>query len=82
VTLSTVRPPRNTPVEIIDKLNREIDAGVADSKMKARLADLGGIALTRGDLGGGAGGVNPNANKKIGKGQESPILRKSSVRAG
>ena len=29
--------PRNTPVEIIDKLNREIDAGVADSKMKARL---------------------------------------------
>ena len=38
--------PRNTPVEIIDKLNREIDAGVADSKMKARLADLGGIALT------------------------------------
>ena len=38
--------PRNTPVEIIDKLNREIDAGVADSKMKARFADLGGIALT------------------------------------
>jgi hypothetical protein len=28
--------PRNTPVEIIDKLNKEIDAGVADPKMKAR----------------------------------------------
>ena len=41
-----VGAPSNTPVEIIDKLNKEIDAGVADPKMKARLADLGGIALT------------------------------------
>jgi tripartite-type tricarboxylate transporter receptor subunit TctC len=41
-----VGAPWNTPVEIIDKLNKEIDAGVADPKMKARLADLGGIALT------------------------------------
>jgi tripartite-type tricarboxylate transporter receptor subunit TctC len=37
--------PRNTPIEIIDKLNREINAGLGDSRMKARLADLGGIAL-------------------------------------
>jgi len=41
-----VGAPRNTPVEIIDKLNKEIDAGVADPKMKARLADLDGTALT------------------------------------
>ena len=41
-----VGAPRNTPVEIIDKLNKEIDAGVADAKMKTRLADLGGIRLT------------------------------------
>jgi tripartite-type tricarboxylate transporter receptor subunit TctC len=41
-----VGAPRDTPVEIIDKLNKEIDASVADPKMKARLADLGGIALT------------------------------------
>ena len=41
-----VGAPSNTPVEIIDKLNKEIDAGVADPKMKARLVDLGGIALT------------------------------------
>jgi tripartite-type tricarboxylate transporter receptor subunit TctC len=34
--------PKNTPVAIIEKLNREIDAGLADSEMKARLADLGG----------------------------------------
>src|SRR5262245_36320860 len=41
-----VGAPRNTPVEIIDKLNKEIDAGVADPKMKARLVDLGDIAPT------------------------------------
>jgi tripartite-type tricarboxylate transporter receptor subunit TctC len=41
-----VGAPRDTPVEIIDKLNKEINAGVADPKMKTRLADLGGIALT------------------------------------
>jgi tripartite-type tricarboxylate transporter receptor subunit TctC len=40
-----VGAPRNTPVEIIDKLNKEINAGVADPKMKAQLTDLGGIAL-------------------------------------
>src|SRR5262249_38157514 len=34
--------PRNTPVEIIDTLNREIRAGLADVKITARLVDLGG----------------------------------------
>jgi tripartite-type tricarboxylate transporter receptor subunit TctC len=38
---SGVGVPRNTPTEIIDKLNREINATLADSKMKSRLADLG-----------------------------------------
>jgi tripartite-type tricarboxylate transporter receptor subunit TctC len=33
--------PRNTPVEIIDKLNKEINAGLADPGMKTRIADLG-----------------------------------------
>ena len=33
--------PRNTPVAIIDKLNKEINAGLADPKLKARFADLG-----------------------------------------
>ena len=37
--------PKNTPTETIDKLNKEINAGLADSKMKAQLADLGGTAL-------------------------------------
>jgi tripartite-type tricarboxylate transporter receptor subunit TctC len=34
--------PNNTPAEIVDKLNKEISAGLADPKMKARLAELGG----------------------------------------
>ena len=40
-----VGAPRNTPVEIIDKLNKEINAALADPKMKSRLADLGGTVL-------------------------------------
>ena len=37
--------PRNTPTEIIDRLNKEINAGLADPKFKARLANLDGMAL-------------------------------------
>jgi tripartite-type tricarboxylate transporter receptor subunit TctC len=37
--------PKNTPAEIIDTLNKEINAALADPKMKARLADLGGTVL-------------------------------------
>src|SRR6202047_640468 len=38
--------PRNTPVEVIEKLNKESNAGLADPKIKARIADLGGSGLT------------------------------------
>jgi tripartite-type tricarboxylate transporter receptor subunit TctC len=38
--------PKGTPAEIIHKLNEEINAGFADPKIKARLADLGGTPLT------------------------------------
>ena len=34
--------PRRTPAAVIDKLNKEINAALADPKMKARFADLGG----------------------------------------
>ena len=34
--------PRNTPAEIIDKLNREINTAMADPKIKARIVDMGG----------------------------------------
>src|SRR5712691_7932171 len=37
--------PKNTPPEIIDRLNKEIAAALADSKIKARFADLGGTAM-------------------------------------
>ena len=37
--------PKNTPAEIIDKLNKEINAALADPKIKARIADLGGMVL-------------------------------------
>jgi tripartite-type tricarboxylate transporter receptor subunit TctC len=41
-----VGAPKATPAEIIHKLNKEISAALADPKIEARLADLGGIALT------------------------------------
>jgi tripartite-type tricarboxylate transporter receptor subunit TctC len=34
--------PRNTPVDIIDMLNKELNAGLADPKIKARIVELGG----------------------------------------
>ncbi len=37
--------PKSTPAEIIDKLNKEINAALADPGMKARFADIGGEAL-------------------------------------
>ena len=37
--------PKHTPAEIVDKLNQEINAALADPKMKARLADLGYMVL-------------------------------------
>ena len=44
-TFYGVGAPQNTPAEIIDKLNKQINAGLADPKIKARLASLGGTAL-------------------------------------
>jgi tripartite-type tricarboxylate transporter receptor subunit TctC len=41
-----VGAPRGTPADIIERLNREINAGLADAKVKARLNDLGGLPLT------------------------------------
>jgi tripartite-type tricarboxylate transporter receptor subunit TctC len=37
--------PKGTPPEIVDKLNKEINAGLADPKIKARLFDLGGMLI-------------------------------------
>jgi tripartite-type tricarboxylate transporter receptor subunit TctC len=40
-----VGAPKNTPAEIIAKLNSEINTGLADPKLKVRLADLGGTVI-------------------------------------
>jgi tripartite-type tricarboxylate transporter receptor subunit TctC len=38
---SGIGVPRNTPVEVVDKLNKEINAGLDNTRIKARLHDLG-----------------------------------------
>src|SRR5262249_6957578 len=45
--------PKNTPAEIVEKLNKEINAGLANPTLKARIADLGGVPIpvTPSDLG-------------------------------
>jgi tripartite-type tricarboxylate transporter receptor subunit TctC len=40
-----IAAPKNTPAAIVDTLNKEINAAFADPKVKARLADLGGMSL-------------------------------------
>jgi tripartite-type tricarboxylate transporter receptor subunit TctC len=52
-TWSGVGAPKGTPIEIVDKLNNEINAALANPKFKARLADLGvtTLALTPADFG-------------------------------
>ena len=40
-----ISAPRNTPADIVDRLNREINAGLADARVRARIADLGGTGL-------------------------------------
>jgi tripartite-type tricarboxylate transporter receptor subunit TctC len=37
--------PRNTPADVVDTLNRKINAGLADPKIKARFADLGSVPM-------------------------------------
>jgi tripartite-type tricarboxylate transporter receptor subunit TctC len=41
-----ISAPRNTPADIVEKLNREINLGLADPKMQKRIADLGDAPLS------------------------------------
>lgn len=41
-----IAAPKATPAEIIDRLNRETNAGLADPRIKARIADMGGMLLS------------------------------------
>jgi tripartite-type tricarboxylate transporter receptor subunit TctC len=49
----SVGAPKATPAEIVEKLNKEINAALADPKLKAKLADLGGdvLVLSTSDFG-------------------------------
>jgi tripartite-type tricarboxylate transporter receptor subunit TctC len=40
-----IAAPRNTPIEIIDRLNKEVNAALSDPKMKTRLAELGVVPM-------------------------------------
>jgi tripartite-type tricarboxylate transporter receptor subunit TctC len=42
-TWQGIGAPKNTPADIVDRLNKEINAGLADPTIKARLADLGSM---------------------------------------
>ena len=44
-TWNGVGAPKNTPAEIVDRLNKEINAALADPSMKKRLADMGGTVF-------------------------------------
>ena len=46
IVVDGVGAPKNTSPEIVHRLNREINAGLADPNLKPRLADLGAVALT------------------------------------
>jgi len=66
--------PRSTPPEIIEKLNTAINAGLADPKIKARLADLGGtvLAISPADY----GKLIANETEKWGK-----VVRAANIKA-
>jgi hypothetical protein len=44
-TWSGIGAPKNTPAQIVDKLNKEVNASLADSKLVAQLEDLGSIPI-------------------------------------
>ena len=48
-----VGAPKGTPAEVVEKLNKEINAGLADAKLKARIAEFGGtpVALSPAEFG-------------------------------
>ena len=43
--LAGLGAPKGTPAEIVEKLNREVNAGLADANVTARIAQIGGIPL-------------------------------------
>src|SRR4029450_165338 len=69
------RRTQNTPPEIIDKLNKEVNAALADPKLKLRLADLG--SSVAGGSAADYGGRLEEEAEKWGKG-----IRGANIKAG
>ena len=64
-----------TPADVIDKINKEINAALADPTMKARLADLGGIPIAGSP--GDFGKLIADETEKWGK-----VIRAANIKAG
>ena len=69
-----VGAPKGTPTAVVDKLNNEINAGLADPKMKARLAKLGGITLAGSPA--DFGKLIADETEKLGK-----VIRSANIKA-
>jgi tripartite-type tricarboxylate transporter receptor subunit TctC len=69
-----VGAPNGTPTGIVDKLNNEINAGLADPRMKARLAELGGMILTGSPTDFGT--LIADETEKLGK-----VIRSANIKA-
>jgi tripartite-type tricarboxylate transporter receptor subunit TctC len=66
-------PRKKTPAEFVDKLNKEINAALADPKFKARPADLGGMALSGSTV--DFGKPIADQTEKWGDWRQSPLLQ-------
>jgi len=69
-----VGAPKGTPTAVVDKLNNEINAGLADPQMKARLAELGGITLAGSPA--DFGKLIADETEKLGK-----VIRSANIKA-
>jgi len=70
-----IAAPKNTPNEVVDRLNREINASLADPRSKARIAELGGEALT--------GSPTTFANLLAAQAEKwSMVIRAAGIKAG
>jgi len=67
--------PKDTPADIIDRLNQEINAGLVDPKIKARFADLGGMTLSGSPA--DFGKLIAEETEKWGK-----VIRTANIKAG
>ena len=67
--------PKNTPTEIVDRLNKEINAGLVDPRIKAQLGDLGGTVLAGSPADFGT--LITDETEKWGK-----IIRAANIKAG